>query len=78
MSPKQRLSYLDHGLSNGIFLKKGVKLSFYRKRQSNIVTYYSMNGDLVYCNNIHELMEEQQIQHTPEEWMLFIASSKVS
>jgi hypothetical protein len=43
--------YLDHGLSSGIFLGKGVLISFYLKKQSGIALYYSVDGDLVYCKN---------------------------
>jgi len=37
-----------------------------------------MDGDLVYCNNIQKLMEIFQLEHTFEQWSLFIDSSKVS
>jgi len=45
------LSYLDYRLSSGIFLEKGVLISFYRKKQSDIAVYYSVDGDLAYCKN---------------------------
>jgi hypothetical protein len=35
-----------------------VKASFYRKRQLNTAKYFSMNSDLVYCNDVCGLMEE--------------------
>ena len=34
-----------HGHMN---IKKAVLVSFYRKRQSDIVAYYSVDGELVY------------------------------
>jgi hypothetical protein len=37
-----------------------------------------MDGDLVYCNNNQELMEELQLEHTPEQWRFFTDSLKVS
>jgi len=37
-----------------------------------------MDGDLVYCNNTCGLMEELQLQHVPEQYRLFIDSSKIS
>jgi hypothetical protein len=37
-----------------------------------------MDGNLVYGNNIQELMEEFQFEHTSGQWRLFIYSSKVS
>jgi len=32
----------------------------------------------VYCNNIQELLEELQLEHTYEQWRLFVDSSKVT
>ena len=40
--------------------------------------YYSIDGDLVYWNNIQELMEGLQLEHTSGQWRLFIDSRKVS
>lgn len=45
---KQRLSDLYHGLSSAVFLRKVIMVSFYKKRQSEIATYYSVGSDLVY------------------------------
>ena len=36
-----------------------------------------MVRDLVYCNNIQELMEELQLEHTSGQWRHFTDSSKV-
>jgi hypothetical protein len=52
--------------------------SFYRKRQSDIEIYSSLDGDTVYWNSIQELMEELQLKHNSGLWRLFIDSSKVS
>jgi len=37
-----------------------------------------MDGDLRYWNNIRELMEELQLEHTSGQWRLFIDLSKIS
>jgi hypothetical protein len=37
-----------------------------------------MDGDLVYCSNIKELMEELQLEHTHEQWRLLTDSSQAS
>jgi hypothetical protein len=66
---KQMLSYLDHGLSSGMFLEKGVIVSVYGKRQSDIAIYDSLEGDRLYRNNIQELIEELQLDHTSEQWI---------
>lgn len=56
----------------------GVDVSFCRERPSNIAMYFSMDGDLVYCNDVYGLMEDPQLQFHPELWRPFIDSSKVS
>jgi len=37
-----------------------------------------MDRDLVYCDNIQELMEEMQLDHTSGQWRHFTDWSKVS
>jgi hypothetical protein len=37
-----------------------------------------MYGSMVYCKDVCGLMEELQLQYAPEQWRLFIDSSKVS
>jgi hypothetical protein len=56
-------------------LEKGVKVSFYRKRHVNTASYFSVNGELVYCH-ICGLMEDLQLQHAADQWTLIIDSSK--
>jgi hypothetical protein len=55
-----------------------VLVSFYRKRQSDIVTYYSVEGEIAHRNNIQESMEKLQLEHTSGQWRLVVDSSKVS
>jgi hypothetical protein len=59
-------------------LEKGVNVLFYREGPSNIAKYFSMDGDLVYWNDVYGLMEELRLHHHPERWRIFIDSSKVS
>ena len=37
-----------------------------------------MEGDLVYCNDIDGLMAALMIAHNPDEWRVFIDTSKTS
>ena len=60
------------------FPAKCVTVSFYTKRQSDIAANYSVDGDLLYCNNIQQLMEELQLKHTSGQWRLCADSSTVS
>ena len=57
--------------------RKCMIVSFYRKRESNTATYFTLNGDLAKCNEVCGLMEELQLQPAPKQWKLFIDSSKV-
>jgi hypothetical protein len=43
-----KVQLLESRLRQWNLLEKGVIVPFYRKRQSGIVTYYSVDGDLVY------------------------------
>jgi hypothetical protein len=45
-------------------LEKETTVSSYSRRQSDVATYSPMDGDLMHCNNIRELMEELQLEHT--------------
>jgi len=53
-----------------------VKESFYRKGHSNFAKYFSIDEDLVYCNDICGLTEELQLRYVPEQWRLFTDLSK--
>jgi len=59
--PKTKAWLLGSQLQQWNFLEKGVKASFYRKGQLNTAKYYSMDGDLVYCNDVCGLMEELRL-----------------
>ena len=61
--PKTKTQLIESQLQERNLQEKGVKLSFHRKRQSNIAKYFSMDGDMVYCNDVCGLMEELQLQH---------------
>ena len=40
---------------------------------------FHQENDLVYCNNVQELLLEMEIPtYNPQEWRLFLDSSKVS
>jgi hypothetical protein len=47
-SDKTKAQPLGSWLKQWNLLEKGVIVSFYKKRQSEIATYYSRDGDLVY------------------------------
>lgn len=60
-------------------LQKGTKVSYYRNRDSEIVTFFSEIDGLVFCNGIPGLLKKMGINdYVPEQWRLFIDSSKYS
>lgn len=59
-------------------LEKGVKICFYRDRDVSFRKHFTKDESLVYCNDVDALFHELKITHKPEEWRLFIDSSKRS
>ena len=52
------------------FLKKDVKISFYRNREKDLTTYFSSQDTLIYCNDVYGLMRAIGHEHQPENWRL--------
>jgi hypothetical protein len=55
---KTKAQLLGSRLQQWNLLEKDAKVSFYRKKQANFARYFSMDDDLVYCNDVCALMEE--------------------
>jgi hypothetical protein len=77
VSLKTKAQLFGSRLQQWKLIEKCMNVSFYRKRQSNIAKYFTLNGDLVKSNEVCGLVEGLQLQHAPEQWKLFIDSSKV-
>lgn len=75
---KSQAELLGSRLQQWNLLAKDTRISIFRSRHENIVDFYSMAGNLVYCNNIYKLSEAFGIHHDPSSWRLFIDSSKTS
>lgn len=81
--PKDASEYLASVLKKKNLLAKGVKSSFYRNREKEFRQFFTSeendHGKLVYCKNIDGLMEKMKPGlYRPENWRLFIDSSKRS
>ena len=62
----------EHGI-----LDSATKIAFYRDRGDSLIRFFTMEDDLVYCNNIQGLLLKMGIpEYSPDEWRLFIDSSK--
>jgi hypothetical protein len=59
--PKTKARLLGSRFQQWNLTEKGVKASFYRKRQLNTAKYFLMDGDMVCCNDVCGLMEELKL-----------------
>jgi hypothetical protein len=54
-----------------------VKVS-YRNHQQLLSSLFSKDGELVCCSDVEGLLQELGSTHNPEEWRVFVDSSKFS
>ena len=59
-------------------LKEGTKITYHRNRDQYFRKFFTQSQKLVYCKDIDGLIKELGTAHIPEEWRLFIDSSKRS
>ncbi|XP_022826353.1 peptidyl-prolyl cis-trans isomerase G-like [Spodoptera litura] len=76
--PKEKSELLGSRLKQWNLLQHDVRVTAYRKRHVSYVNFYSKDGDSIYCNDVVGLMAKLDHQHSPDEWRLFIDSSKTS
>ena len=72
---KIQVELLASCLEGWNLLEQVVKVS-YRKRQQSLSSLSSKDGELVYYNDAEGLLQELGCAHNPEEWRLFVESSK--
>jgi len=76
--PKDKSELLGSRLKERNLLAPTTTFSWYRHREKSLVEFFSKGDDYVYCSNINGLMEKLGITYNPENWRLFIDSSKTS
>jgi hypothetical protein len=60
-------------------LQPGTKITFYRRREKNFLPFFTKENNLVFCNDIRNLLKKTGLSEcNPSEWRLFIDSSKRS
>ena len=53
------------------------RITFYRNRHEEYLRFFYEEKDLVYCMDIAQLLHKLEVpQYQPEDWRLFIDSSK--
>ena len=75
---KNQAEILGSRLQEWNLLSDETRISIFRTRQKDFSCYFELQDALCYCSNIESLMNELGVQHCPEEWRLFIDSSKSS
>jgi hypothetical protein len=75
---KNQAELLGSRLQGWNLLAKGTTISIFRDRNKNFSKFFSMNGNLCFCSDIDGLMMALGYNHNPQEWRLFIDSSKLS
>ena len=76
---KQAAEILASRLKEKHVLHSSAKVSFYRKRDELFLPYFKEDKQLLYCDNVSGLLGELDIpSYNPEEWRLFLDSSKRS
>ena len=54
-------------------------MTFYQKKEQELLKYFTFEDGLVFCNDIHLLLVDLDLlEYKPEQWRLFIGSSKRS
>ena len=76
---KEAAEILASRLSDHRVLDSDAKITFYRSRDEELIRYFSEEDDFVFCNNIQDLLSAMGLpKYNPDEWRLFIDSSKRS
>ena len=77
--PKDSAEVLASRLNDKNLLQDDVRITFYRNRHVEFVSFFTKEENLVYCNNVVDLLKCLGIEnYKPEDWRLFIDSSKRS
>ena len=76
--PKDSAEVVGSRLKDKNMLAPGTSFSWYRSREKEFVSFFSQEGNLVLCSDVPGLMACFKIEYAPDEWRLFIDSSKRS
>lgn len=76
--PKDKAELLGSRLKQWNLLERHVKVSVYRSRQKDLLPYFKHDNNLVACCDVNGLMTALNVEHKPQNWRLFIDSSKLS
>lgn len=76
---KQASELLASRLNEKNLLDHGTNITFYRTREKDLLPFFSQENNLVFCQDVKGLLIKMDIhQYIPDDWRLFIDSSKRS
>jgi len=76
---KKASEILASRLKKKNLLEQGVTVSYFRTRESTFLRYFRNDSGSVFCHNIPGLLKELGLSsYNPNEWRMFIDSSKRS
>jgi len=59
-------------------LRQDTKLCFYHGRHEEFKDFFSQEDGVMFCDDVCSVMEVLRHEYNPDQWLLFIDSSKVS
>lgn len=75
---KNKSELLASRLKQRNLLRKGVKITLYRKRSQKPQVLFTRKDDLCFCNDVAKLFEQLEIPYDNSNWRLFLDASKES
>lgn len=77
--PKESSEVLASRLKEKKCLSSGTKVTFYRKREKDLLQFFQSENDIVFCSDVQGLILAMGLpEYKPNEWRLFIDSCKRS
>ncbi len=75
---KEKSEILASRLQQWNLLASGVKVTEYHQRSQHLARFYSLEGELCYCNDIPGFFYALKLDYDASDWRLFIDASKES
>ena len=76
--PKNSAELLASRLKVRNLFAPGAVFSFYRNRERNLVQFFRIEDEVMFCVDINGLFNAMGCWYEPAEWRLFIDSSKIN
>jgi len=75
---KKQAELLGSRLKGWNLLRQDTKVCFYRGFHQELKDFFSQEDGVVFCNDVCSAMEVLGHEYNPDQWRLFVDSSKVS